>query len=154
VGAYFLDSSAVAKLYMQEQGSVWVTSLLDPGARNELFVVRITAAEVAAAIFRRVRNAQLGRGAAVNGVAALRRDFSQVYRVIEVQPIVVEAALDIAERHGLRGYDCVQLAGVVLVQRVRARAGMSPLTLVSADDELNAAATAEDIAVEDPNLHA
>ena len=138
---------------MQEQGSVWVMSLLVPSAGNELFVVRITAVEVAAAIFRRVRNAQLGRGEALNGLSALRRDFSRVYRVVEVQPIVVDAALDVAARHRLRGYDCIQLAGAVLTQRVRTLAGLAPLTLVSADEELNSAAAAEGISVEDPNRH-
>ena len=84
----------------------------------------------------------------------LRRDFEQVFHVIEVQPIVVETALEIAERHGLRGYDCIQLAGAVLTQRVRATMRLSPLILVSADEELNAAATAENLLVEDPNRHA
>lgn len=58
----------------------------------------------------------------------------------------------LAERHGVRGYDAVQLAAARATDAV-ARSVGTPATLVSADLELNAAAAAEGIAVEDPNNH-
>ena len=48
-----------------------------------------------------------------------------------------------AARHGLRGYDCVQLAGAALAHNARVAAGISPLAVVSADTGVNAAAQAE-----------
>ena len=55
-------------------------------------------------------------------------------------------------RHGLRAYDAVQLATAIELHKQWLDAGVS-VVLVSADQELNAAATAEGLAVEDPLLH-
>ncbi len=71
-------------------------------------------------------------------------------RVIEVRPRHIEEAASLASRHLLRGYDAVHLA-VALDTNARGVAeGRPPLTLVSADRELNVAAGAEGIEVLDP----
>ena len=57
MGAYFLDSSAAAKRYVVESGTERLLALCEPAAQLELFVARITAIEVAAVLFRRVRAA-------------------------------------------------------------------------------------------------
>jgi hypothetical protein len=59
----------------------------------------------------------------------------------------------LAETHGLRGYDAMQLATALEVNTLRIVSGLPPLTLVSADVELNAAAIAEGLTVEDPNAY-
>lgn len=123
MAAYFLDSSAAAKLYVLEPGSSWVTQLVVPAQQHELFVVRITAVEIAAAIFRRVKAGTLSTDDAIGAVAALR------------------------------GYDCVQLAAAVAVHRVRLSENASSLNFASADLELNAAARAEGLEVSNPNEH-
>jgi hypothetical protein len=61
--------------------------------------------------------------------------------------------MTLTETHGLRAYDAVQLAAALELQATRTAAGLVPLTLVSADQDLNAAATASGMRVEDPNLH-
>jgi predicted nucleic acid-binding protein len=148
-----LDSSAVAKRYVIEQGSAWITNLFTPAGGVELAIVRITAVEVAAALFRRTQAGSLAVSDAIRALTALRRHMVTSYQVYEVSAEVCESALDVAQGHGLRGYDCVQLATALHVQRLRAAARLGALTLVSADLELNAAASAEGIAVEDPNHH-
>jgi hypothetical protein len=47
----------------------------------------------------------------------------------------------------------VQLASATALHAVRSASGLPALTFVSADTELNAAATAEGMPVDDPNLH-
>ena len=47
-------------------------------------------------------------------------------------------AMTLAENHGLRGYDAIQLSSPLEVNAVSVRVAM-PLVFVSADDELNAA---------------
>ena len=59
----------------------------------------------------------------------------------------------LAETHGLRGYDAVQLAAGVELNRLGKTAGLPPLTLVSADRQLNNAAATEGLLVEDPTAH-
>jgi predicted nucleic acid-binding protein len=153
LAAYYLDSSAAAKLYVSERGTTWLTGLTDPAAGHELFVVRITAVEVAAALFRRARAGALPPTAAANAVRTLRRDLQRTFRIVEFSLVVVDLAVDVAERHGLRGYDCVQLAAALAIQRPRTTVGLGALTMVSADAELNVAARAEGLGVVDPNSY-
>jgi predicted nucleic acid-binding protein len=72
---------------------------------------------------------------------------------VEVTPSLVTDAMLSARRHGLRAYDSVQLAAALEANRIYQTAGLGPMTLVSADQELNAAATASGLSVEDPNAH-
>ena len=62
-------------------------------------------------------------------------------------------AMQAARKHQLRAYDAVQLAVALEVQRLQQDAGLGPVTLVSADRDLNTAATAEEMAVDDPTMH-
>ena len=57
------------------------------------------------------------------------------------------------ERYALRGYDALQLSSALEASRRRLLHSLSPLTLVSADKELNTAARSEGLTVEDPNTH-
>jgi hypothetical protein len=54
----------------------------------------------------------------------------------------------LAEQYGLQGYDAVQLAALLDLRSHRLAAGLTDPRLVSADSELNAAATAEGFAVD------
>jgi predicted nucleic acid-binding protein len=153
VAAYLLDSSAAVKLYVAERGSGWLIALADSTLAHELFIIRITAVEIAAALYRRARTGALTIAQTTTTVSALRRGVASTYRVIEVSPVLLDQALIVAERRGLRGYDCVQLARALLTHEARLTAGLSALILVSADAELNAAATFEGLSVDDPNHH-
>jgi predicted nucleic acid-binding protein len=153
VAAYFLDSSAAIKLYVTERGSPRVLGLTVPPQANEIFIVRITAVEIAAAFYRRVRGGTLSRPQAATASAALRADLATVYRVLEVDPSLVDEAIGVAARHGLRGYDCIQLAAALIAEQARQASGLRSLIVVSADRELNAAAQAEGFVVDDPNSH-
>jgi uncharacterized protein len=151
VAAYFLDSSAVVKRYVTEAGTQWVRGLCDPTAGHTLYIARITGAEVIAALARRARTGSLTPGAAQSAMAAFRSDFGGAYLVSELTPALIERAMDLAEARGLRGYDAVQLATALDVNTERCGSGFLPLTLVSADTDLNDAAKAEGLTVEDPN---
>ena len=56
---YFLDSSALVKRHVNEAGTAWVRSLTRPKAAHTLYIARITAVEVYAAITRRQRGGHL-----------------------------------------------------------------------------------------------
>jgi len=148
VAAYFLDSSAVMKRYVQETGTVWVRALTASGTGNFFYLARITDVEVTAALARRRGQPGLSVVQAVAALRQFRRDFGQDYRVVEITIALLQRAAQLADTHALRGYDAVQLA-VALDVHARDQA----LVLVSADAELNAAATAEELRVKDPNTH-
>ncbi len=148
MAAYFLDTSTVLKRYVQETGTAWVQALAAPSARHSLFVVRITLAESVAAITRRERGGSITSQDAATAVADFQLDFARQYRVVEVSAGLVAQAATLARRHALRGYDAVQLAAAVEVHLL-----IPSLTLLSADADLNAAAAAEGLLVDDPNSH-
>jgi uncharacterized protein len=148
VAVYFLDTSAVVKRYVQETGTAWIKTLADPAASNFLYVARITDVEMTAAIARRRRLGSLSLAQAGAALNEFRQDFAQQYRIVEMTIPLLRQASQLADLHVLRGYDAVQLAAALGVIRLE-----PSLTLVSADADLNAAATAEGLPVEDPNLH-
>ena len=148
MGLYFLDTSAVVKRYVQETGTAWVQSLTVPTALHSLFVGRITLVETVAAMTRRERSGSLSLTDAAAALADFHHDFARQYVVVEVSASLVAHAATLARFHALRGYDAVQLATALEIQ------SQGPtLTLLSADADLNAAAVAEGLLVEDPNLH-
>ena len=136
------------KRYVQETGTVWVRALTAAGTGNFFYLARITDVEVTAALARRRGQPGLSVVQAVAALRQFRRDFGQDYRVVEITIALLKRAAQLADTHALRGYDAVQLA-VALDVHARDQA----LVLVSADAELNAAATAEGLRVEDPNTH-
>ena len=148
MAAFFLDTGTVLKRYVQETGTAWVQALAAPTVRHSLFVVRIMLAETVAAITRRERGGSLAPQDAATAVADFQLDFARQYRVVEVSAGLVTQAATLARRHALRGYDAVQLAAALEIH-----ATDPSLTLLSADAELNTAATAEGLSVEDPNSH-
>jgi uncharacterized protein len=153
VAGYFFDTSAIVKRYVSELGSGWVNALTTPTARNRVYLVRITAVEVASAITRWVHGGSLPPADGILFLTWFRHDYANQYRLIGVTPGLIEEAMILAERPGLRGYDAVQLSAAFRVTARRKARGTSGSTFVSADTSLLAAATAEGLAVEDPNNH-
>jgi uncharacterized protein len=153
MAAFFLDTSAVDKRYIQESGSVWVRSIADPAASHLIYLARITDVEVTSAIVRRQRGGHISSQDAAATLRQFRQDLVFGYRIIDVTPALLLTARMVAERQGLRAYDAVQLAAAVELNAQWIAAGTGTITLVSADQELNAAAIAEGLSVEDPNLH-
>lgn len=145
---YYLDTSALVKRDVQETGTAWLQALTHPAAGHVHFIVRITQAGTVAAVTRRERGGHIAPADAATALADFQYDFVRQYLVVEISGGLVSDAAMLVRRHGLRGYDAMQLAAALEV-----RDNAPTLVLVSADDELNAAAIAEGLAVENPNKH-
>jgi hypothetical protein len=61
--------------------------------------------------------------------------------------------MELAERHGLRGYDAVHLAAAGGVQAAHAARGLPPLTFVSADRQQLQVAQAEGLTTDNPDTY-
>jgi predicted nucleic acid-binding protein len=149
VGVYYLDTSALVKRYLTETGSPWVRSVTDPKSGHDIFVARITGVESVSAFVRQVP--PLPNLAAV--LADFKFDFHKQYQRLALTNAVIATGMRLAESYRLRGYDAVQLAAAWELNAVRSKAGLPPLSFVSADNQLNAAASAESLAVDNPNAH-
>ena len=151
--AYFFDTSALVKRYSRETGTAWMLGLFRRPAGHRLYVLRITGVEAAAALTRKRRGSHITADEAARALARLRRDLGARLRIVEVTPALLTNAMTLAEKHALRGYDAVQLAGVLEANNERVRQRLAPLTLVAADGELLAAAAAEGLTTDNPNNH-
>lgn len=150
---YYFDSSELIKRYVFEKGTAWINALCSTNAGHTLYVLRISGAELIAALFRWVRMGDINLADAQNAANQFKADFRNHYQVIEVTELLIDSAMILAEKHGLRGYDSVQLAGVVALQSARTTFSLSPVTFVCADEQLNIAALAEGLVVENPNSY-
>jgi predicted nucleic acid-binding protein len=141
-----------------EVGSAWIISITDPAAGNHIYVANLAGVEVPAAINRRVREGSVNAADAAAGLANFQNDFANQYNVIEVTDAIITSAGALTSRHPLRAYDAVQLAVALEVnQQIQALgsqpAGILSLTMICADRNLNAAAMAEGLGVDNPNNH-
>ena len=76
-----------------------------------------------------------------------------VFRKVEISENLVNEAANLAKKYALRGYDAIQLAAILETEKARTPVGLSSLTLLSADDDLNNAAISEGLMVDNPNNH-
>jgi uncharacterized protein len=150
---YFFDTSGLVKRHVAEVGSAWVRSLTHAKAGHTFYIARITAVEVVAAITRRQRGGSLSSAQAGAILGYFRRHLTGRYFILEINPALLAAAMILSRKHGMRAYDAVQLAAALEIDRSNQQAGFGQVTLISADRELNAAATAEGLTVDDPNNH-
>lgn len=153
MAAFFCDSSAIIKRYVVETGSAFVDSLADLKNGNTVLLSRIARVEVAAAIARRLKGGSLTTIDAQNALALFQHDLTNNYFTIEVTQVSLSEAMRLATKHALRGYDAVQLAAALEANNERVSGGLPPLTLISADIELNDAAQIENLDIENPNNH-
>ena len=82
--------------------------------------------------------------------------FVAIARTNQIMPPsleIVDLACSLLRSHALR-YDATHLASALSAQKFLTAEGRSPLIFLSADDRLTAAASAEGLAVDNPNLHA
>lgn len=112
---YFFDSSALVKRYVAEIGSSWVVSLCNPNLKNTVFIAAITVVEITAAISRRAKGGNIALTDANTVYSQLKNDIQSEYQVIEITDTIINSAMTLAEKHGLRGYDAVQLAAAKAV---------------------------------------
>jgi uncharacterized protein len=154
VPEFYLDSSALAKRYIQEVGSAWVRRVTDRDSGNVAVTVSLSGPELIAAVVRRARGGHIRPADARRAVIAIRQDLRSLLFVVGADSRIVNQAMDIAESHGLRGYDAVHVAAALAIRDgSRADGVTQELTFVSADQEQLSAAAAEGLVVADPQLH-
>jgi predicted nucleic acid-binding protein len=151
VAAYFLDSSALVKRYVNETGSIWVQAITAPQTGNKLIIARITWVEVLSALARLQREGNLPPTNVTKAVQAFQYHLDTQYQVVELDRPLAQAAGQLVQRHPLRAYDSVQLASALKLQPAFARATSASLTFVSADNRLTSVAQTEGLLTDNPN---
>ncbi|MEO1062264.1 MAG: type II toxin-antitoxin system VapC family toxin [Actinomycetota bacterium] len=114
----FADSSAIVKLYADEDGSEVVRSWPGP-----VLMAMVTSTEVAAALWRKHRMGELSAADARLLAEAAHHDVASFTATAELLPVVLTPAIldraaAVVARHPLRAYDAVQLSTAIEVREV------------------------------------
>jgi hypothetical protein len=148
---YYFDSSGIVKRYVKETGSGWVKAITNPTSGNEIFTSLISGAEVVAAICKSGRMGSITPQAVAQALTAFKGEFRSHFTILHISDQTIDRAMTLAEKHGLRGYDSVQLATALELHAERILTNLPPFIFVSGDNKLNTAAQAEGLNVENPN---
>lgn len=149
---YYLDTSALVKAYVDEHRSKDVRGILrqaepDTGS-DRIFVSRLAYPETTSA-FTRLRNeGKLSVADAEMRFRALDSDFGspkQAYEILDPTAVIINEAVRLVRRRGLRGFDAVHLASALLLSQ----AAVGACLLVAADRQLLTAAKSEGLSVLD-----
>ena len=103
----YLDTSALVKLYVDEPSSAVVRAVVERA--SHVLTSRVAYPEARAAVARRRAEGAISRADLRRIVAALDADLSTLV-VVELTADIAHLAGDIAERHGLRGFDAIHVA--------------------------------------------
>ncbi|MBN1148901.1 MAG: type II toxin-antitoxin system VapC family toxin [Anaerolineales bacterium] len=152
---YYLDTSALIKLYVPENGSLWVDQVVNAEASNgaRLHVVaiaKIGIAEVAAALARHERIGSITPEKQHRLYRAFLNDSKSIFQTLVVSDISIYLGADLTQRLVLRGYGAIHLASALLLNCRLIDSGSPPLVFASADNQLCNAATSEGLMVENP----
>lgn len=149
MATYFFDTSALAKRYVIEIGSTWVEGIVRPTSQHTVLVAAIVRVEMISLLARRRREGKLTPTQLTNirrtFLTHLRRD----YMIISIDDRLLARASILTDIHGLRALDALQLASALISKRTFRK----PITFLSGDKQLLAAAQAEGFLTDDPNTH-
>jgi predicted nucleic acid-binding protein len=136
----YLDSSSAVKLYVEEEDSAHVERMVE--AADRVSSSRIAYAEIRAAFAAAWRAGRIAGQPYRGLVQAFDRDWRRYVRVSPSEA-VIRLAGNLAEKHGLRGYDAVHLASALSLKNLT----REDVSFSSRDRDLSNAASAEGLAL-------
>jgi uncharacterized protein len=139
VSCYFLESTAFAKLFVQEPGTDALIRLMESVEDNRKLIAASAPLEVYAAIRRRARAGGISAEDATSALEILRVEAARMVQE-PLNPAVLEAARQLVDRTDLRWPDALQV-GAAIVAREMFQG--TEIIFVSASTHLLEAARAE-----------
>ncbi len=115
MSCYFLEATAFAKLFVQEQGTSELIRLMEAVEDNRKLISASTPLEVYAAIRRRERSGALSAEDAAAALEILRTEAARMVQE-PLNPAVLEAARLLLDRTTLRWPDSLQLAAAIVAR--------------------------------------
>jgi predicted nucleic acid-binding protein len=146
VSCYFLEATAFAKLFVQEQGTSALIRLMEAVEDNRKLISASTPLEVYAAIRRRERTGDISAEDATTALEILRIEAARMVQE-PLNPAVLEAARQLLDRTNLRWPDTLQLAAALVARDMFQG---TDIVFVSASPQLIEAAKVEGFHTIDP----
>lgn len=143
---YFLESTAFAKLFVQEQGTDTLIRLMESVEDNRKLIAASAPLEVYSAIRRRARAGAISTEDASAALDILRVEAARMVQE-PLNPAVLEAARQLLDRTELRWPDALQLAAAIVAREMFQG---TEIVFISASRHLLEAAKSEGFQVLDP----
>jgi predicted nucleic acid-binding protein len=144
---YYLETSALVKLYVREPGTERLLSLADRSGENRLAILALAQVELRSAVRRRERHGEIPAVVAAQLLEVFKRHVEGRFITQTVTDFVLDIASTLVDRYALRAFDAVQLAGYIAL---KSSAGADVPVFVCSDKELLTAAKQEGIPILDP----
>ncbi len=144
---YYLETSALVKLYVYETGTERLLGLTTSDAGHRFAILSLAQVELRAAIRRRQRAGQIPEHAAEELIDAFRQHSESNFLVQPFSDSLLDVAFALVDGYGLKGYDAMQLAGYL---HLRSISGAEEPVFVCADKALLSAARNEGCPILDP----
>ena len=143
---YYLDTSAILKLYLtNELGAEFMRILVEGATPDESFYISsFGLLEVKAAIVRRISDASVIERA----LSQLSQDMANLLKIVRLNEYTLYRALSETENYRLRAGDAIHMATAL---SIAATVDDSQVFLVSSDAELLEASEAAGIRALDPH---
>ena len=144
--SFYLDTSALIKRYVEEEGTPQIVGLparLDGGT---VIILDVAPIESRSAVRRREREGDIPSVDADRILKQIEDDVASSFLVQPSTAAVMEDAARLIDRHPLKAYDALQLAGCLMARR----GTPAPVTFVCADTRLCDAARVEGLTVLNP----
>ena len=141
---YYLETSALVKLYVREAGTDRVLALADRSSENRLATLALSRIEFRSAVRRREKNGEIPAHIASHLLDAFDRHLQGRFVTQMVTDFVLDIACKLVDRYALRAYDAVQLAGYTAL---KSSAGADVPVFVCSDQTLLTAAKQEGIPI-------
>lgn len=143
---YYLETSALVKLYVYEPGTERLLALTASDAGHRFAILSIAQVEFRSAIRRRQRGGEISASVADELVESFRRHSEGKFLIQPFSDSLLDVALALIDGYALRGFDAIQLAGYLLLRSMSA----TEPAFVCADKVLLSTARKEGCAVLDP----
>ncbi len=148
MASIYLDTSALIKLYVEEEGTERVVAITHDFDGVQIIILDVTPLEARSAVRRRQREGDISGADADRILDRIEDDTSSSFLVQPSTSAVIEGAARLIDRHPLRAYDALQLAGCLVIRDIVP----GPLTFVCADVRFCEAAELEGLTVLNPTL--
>lgn len=139
----YLDSSALVKRYVQEEGTDFVKSIL---AVNELITTsKLTYPKILSALMRKVRAGEIERKTFNGIVDVFDKDWDHVL-VLDFHNDLLQIVKMLIEKHPLKAADAIHLSSALWLRH----SSNADVTFIASDSNLLKAARAEKLEVMNP----
>jgi hypothetical protein len=144
---YYLETSALVKLYVYELGTEHLVNLAASAVGNRFAILSLAQVEFRAAIRRQQRGGDVSAGEADLLIESFRQHAEGRFLIQPFTDSLLDVALALIDAYPLKGFDAVQLAGYLMLRSI---SGDAEPVFVCADRTLLSAARNEGCPVLNP----